>query len=78
MIDRPDSGFYPSHGRYLVDHIPGARLLALAGTDLPSWLGDSAAMLSAIEEFVTSRSRPTASTSSTGVPGAWTIDLVTA
>jgi class 3 adenylate cyclase len=53
VIDRPDSGFYTSQAPYLVEHIRGARLVRLEGIDLPYWLGDSAAMLEAIEEFVT-------------------------
>jgi class 3 adenylate cyclase/pimeloyl-ACP methyl ester carboxylesterase len=53
VIDRPDSGFYISNGPYLVEQIPGARLLELPGVDVPFWLGDSGAMLAAIEEFVT-------------------------
>jgi class 3 adenylate cyclase len=41
------------HGRYLAEHIPGARYVELDGVDnLPS-AGDSAALLGEIEEFLT-------------------------
>jgi class 3 adenylate cyclase len=41
------------HGRYLAEHIPGARLLEQAGIDHLPWLGDADGVLDAIEEFVT-------------------------
>ncbi|HXS45300.1 MAG TPA: alpha/beta fold hydrolase [Solirubrobacteraceae bacterium] len=41
------------HSRYLADHVPGARYVELEGIDnLPS-VGDSAAILGEIEEFLT-------------------------
>jgi pimeloyl-ACP methyl ester carboxylesterase len=42
-----------SHGRYLADHIPGARLVEQHGDHLP-WIGDSEPILDEIEQFVTS------------------------
>jgi pimeloyl-ACP methyl ester carboxylesterase len=39
--------------RYLGEHIPGARVVELPGTDHMPWLGDQAAVLDEIEEFLT-------------------------
>ncbi|HET6965153.1 MAG TPA: adenylate/guanylate cyclase domain-containing protein, partial [Acidimicrobiales bacterium] len=41
------------HGRYLAEHIPGARYMEMDGSDFIYWIGDSDAMLDEIEEFVT-------------------------
>jgi class 3 adenylate cyclase len=46
------------HGRYLADHIPGARYVELPGADALYWLGDTASMLAEIEEFLTGTHRP--------------------
>ena len=51
--DNPVPGFGPGHGRYLAEHIPGARLLELPGADLLFWVGETGRMLDEIEEFVT-------------------------
>jgi pimeloyl-ACP methyl ester carboxylesterase len=40
-------------GRYLADHIPGARLLEVDGTDHAPWLTEPDAILTEIEEFLT-------------------------
>jgi class 3 adenylate cyclase len=48
----------PRHGRYLADHIAGARYLEIAGDDHVPYLGDPEPILDAIEEFVTGRRRP--------------------
>jgi pimeloyl-ACP methyl ester carboxylesterase len=40
-------------GRYLADHIPGARLLEVDGTDHAPWLTDPDRITAEIEEFVT-------------------------
>ena len=40
-------------GRYLADHIPGARLLEVDGTDDAPWFTDPDAVTSGIEEFLT-------------------------
>jgi class 3 adenylate cyclase len=40
-------------GRYLADHIPGARFVDLAGADHLPWAGDQDAILDEIEEFLT-------------------------
>ena len=50
-----------SHGRYIADRIPGARLLELQGNDHLYFVGDQRAVLDATEEFVTgSRASPDA------------------
>ena len=41
------------HGRYLAEHIPGARYLELPGADDLYWAGDTEAMLDEIEGFLT-------------------------
>jgi pimeloyl-ACP methyl ester carboxylesterase/class 3 adenylate cyclase len=40
------------HGRYLAEHIPGAKYIELPGVDHFSFLGDSEAVLREIEQFV--------------------------
>jgi pimeloyl-ACP methyl ester carboxylesterase len=40
-------------GRYLADHIPGAKLVELDGADHLFWVGDAEAILDEIEEFLT-------------------------
>jgi class 3 adenylate cyclase len=40
-------------GRYLAEHIPGAKLVELPGNDHLPWVGDSDAILDEIEEFLT-------------------------
>ncbi|MBP2451622.1 adenylate/guanylate cyclase domain-containing protein [Mycolicibacterium lutetiense] len=40
-------------GRYLADHIPGARMLELDGTDHAPWITNPDEISSAIEEFLT-------------------------
>ena len=41
------------HGRYLAEHIAGARYVELPGADTLYWVGDAAPILDEIEEFVT-------------------------
>jgi len=43
----------PGHSRYLADHIPGARFVALPGDDYLPFVGDSDAVVGEIEEFLT-------------------------
>ena len=51
-------------GRYLADHIPGARLLEVDGTDHAPWFTDPDRITTAIEEFLTgSHAAPLAVTS---------------
>jgi pimeloyl-ACP methyl ester carboxylesterase len=40
-------------GRYLADHIPGARLMEFAGEDHFPWVGDADSVLDAVQQFVT-------------------------
>jgi class 3 adenylate cyclase len=40
-------------GRYLAEHIPGARLVVLAGDEHPIYMGDTDAVVDEIEEFLT-------------------------
>jgi len=40
-------------GRYLAQHIRGAKYLELGGADHFAWIGDASAILTAVEEFVT-------------------------
>ena len=44
----------PVHGRFLADHIPGAVYVDTPGRDYFPFIGDSEAVLSAIEQFVLS------------------------
>jgi pimeloyl-ACP methyl ester carboxylesterase len=40
-------------GRYLAEHIPGAKLVELPGDDHTPWVGDTDAILDEVEEFLT-------------------------
>jgi class 3 adenylate cyclase len=40
-------------GRYLAEHVPGARFVELAGNDHMPWVGDSDAVLDEVEQFLT-------------------------
>ncbi|OSC36865.1 adenylate/guanylate cyclase domain-containing protein [Mycobacterium decipiens] len=54
IVHREDSTFVPpEHGRYLAEHIAGARLVELPGADALYWVGDTAALLDEVEEFIT-------------------------
>jgi class 3 adenylate cyclase len=43
------------HGRYLSEHIAGARYVELPGDDHFFWVGDTAAIFDEVEEFLTGR-----------------------
>jgi class 3 adenylate cyclase len=58
---RDDASWRAPHGRYLAEHIPGARYVELPGADDLYWVGDTDQMLDEIEEFVTG-ARPAPST----------------
>jgi class 3 adenylate cyclase len=45
------------HSRYMVAHIPGAKLVELAGSDHHPWLGEAESVLTAVEEFLTGMRR---------------------
>jgi pimeloyl-ACP methyl ester carboxylesterase len=40
-------------GRYLAEHIPGAKYVELSGEDHFAWVGDSVGVISEVEEFLT-------------------------
>ena len=42
-----------THGRYLAEHIGGARLVTTTGPDLLPWAGEFDSILEEMEEFVT-------------------------
>jgi class 3 adenylate cyclase len=54
ILHRADAAFVASgHGRYLAEHIQGARYVELPGADSLHWVGETATMLDEIEEFIT-------------------------
>jgi class 3 adenylate cyclase len=58
VLHRPADRFVDiRHSRYLADHIPGARLVELPGTDAISFGPDSEILLDEIEEFLTGSRR---------------------
>src|SRR5262249_14193419 len=46
---------YAEQGRYVAEHIDGARYLELPGEDFLFFVGDTGPLLNALEEFVTGR-----------------------
>jgi class 3 adenylate cyclase len=46
-------GFPAEYGRYLAEHIPGARYVELPGMDNLIWAGDQDAILDEIQDFIT-------------------------
>jgi class 3 adenylate cyclase len=50
---RDETVFRIGHGRYLADHIPGAKFVELEGADSLYWVGDTRPLLDEVEEFVT-------------------------
>jgi class 3 adenylate cyclase len=54
VIHRADAReFKAEHGRYLAEHIPGAKYVELPGIDNLIWAGDQDAILGEIQDFVT-------------------------
>jgi len=47
----------PEHGRYLAEHIPGARYVEVEGDDHVPYLGDPSPILEEVEKFLTGRRR---------------------
>jgi len=43
----------PGHSKYLAEHIPGAKLVELAGVDHLPYVGDADAVLEEVQEFLT-------------------------
>jgi class 3 adenylate cyclase len=55
ILHRAGDQAYPiEDGRYLAEHIPGARFVELEGRDHLAWEGDSGALVSEIERFLRS------------------------
>jgi class 3 adenylate cyclase len=53
IVHRAENKFYRvEHGRYLAEHIPGAKIVEVPGIDYFSFLGDSEAVLAEVEKFV--------------------------
>ncbi len=48
-----DQAIEIEHGRYIAQHIPGARLVELSGDDHLWWVGDSESIVNKIQEFLT-------------------------
>ena len=53
VIHARDEVIPVQEGRYLADHIPGARLLEVEGRDHVPWLADPDRILTVVEEFLT-------------------------
>ncbi len=53
IIQRADIAVGAERGRYLAEHIRGAKYVELPGADIVYWVGDTGPMLDEIEEFVT-------------------------
>jgi pimeloyl-ACP methyl ester carboxylesterase len=54
VLHRSGDRFAPvEHGRYLAQHIPGARYAELEGIDHPHFVGDSDAVIDEVESFLT-------------------------
>ena len=54
VLHREGNRFMPRRfGRYLAEHLDGARLVEIPGTDHMPWTGDADALLDEIEEFLT-------------------------
>jgi class 3 adenylate cyclase len=54
ILHRAESLFVRvGHGRYLAEHIVGARYVELPGADALHWVGDATAILDEVEEFIT-------------------------
>src|SRR5207253_10501433 len=53
VLHRTDDMVPIEYGRYLAEHVPGARFIELAGNDHMPWLGDRNAVLDEVEQFLT-------------------------
>jgi class 3 adenylate cyclase len=50
---RGDDAVRPEQGRYLADHVPGARYVELPGQDHAFFVGDAGSIVDEVQEFVT-------------------------
>lgn len=57
VLHRTDDLMPVDYGRYLAEHVPGARFVEQAGNDHLPWLGDSNAVLDEVEQFLTGARR---------------------
>jgi pimeloyl-ACP methyl ester carboxylesterase len=53
VLHRTDDLVTVELGRYVADHVPGARFVELAGNDHVPWLGGSDAVVDEVEQFLT-------------------------
>ncbi len=53
LVRSGDRMVYPQNGRFIADHISGAKYVVLAGEDHLAWVGDREALVGEIEEFLT-------------------------
>ena len=61
VVHRRDNLFIPvGCGRYLAEHIPGAKYVELPGFDQMPWVGDADAMLDEVEDFLVGQRSGTA------------------
>jgi class 3 adenylate cyclase len=59
VLHRTDDFVPVELGRYVAEHVPGARFVELVGHDHLPWLGDSDAVLDEVEQFLTGARRGT-------------------
>jgi class 3 adenylate cyclase len=57
VLHRTDDLIPVDYGRYLAEHVPGARFVELAGNDHLPWLGDSNAVIDEVEQSLTGARR---------------------
>jgi class 3 adenylate cyclase len=53
VLHRADDFIPFEAGRYIADHVPGARLVELPGVDHMPWVGDAESVLGEMEQFLT-------------------------
>jgi pimeloyl-ACP methyl ester carboxylesterase len=57
VLHRTDDLVPIALGRYVAEHVPGARFVELAGNDHMPWVGDSDAVVDEVEQFLTGERR---------------------
>jgi pimeloyl-ACP methyl ester carboxylesterase len=53
VLHRTDDFIPSDYGRYLAEHVPGARFVELEGSDHLPWLGNADVVLDEVEQFLT-------------------------